>query len=38
MRLVNRGRVVPFTLPPRYQYFSLQVVGWVVPEQNDGQR
>jgi hypothetical protein len=37
--LVNRGRVVPIVLPPRYQYFSpVQVVGWVVPGQDDGRR
>ena len=37
--IVNRGRVVTITMPARYRFLpSIQSVGWVVPEQNDGQR
>ena len=37
--LVNRGRVVPIILPPRYGYLSSALlVGWVVAGQNDGVR
>jgi hypothetical protein len=37
--LVNRGRVVPITLPPRYLHLSsVQVVGWLMPGDHDGQR
>ena len=37
--IVNRGRVVTITLPARFRFLSsVQPVGWIVPEQNDGQR
>ena len=37
--IVSRGRVVTITLPERYRFLSsVQPVGWVVPEQNNGQR
>jgi hypothetical protein len=37
--IVNNGRVAQITLPARYRFLSgVQVVGWAVPEQNNGQR
>jgi hypothetical protein len=39
--LVNKGRVVPLTLPVPYQnqyLSSVYAVGWLVPESGNGQR
>ena len=39
--MVNRGRVIPITLPAPFQdsyYSPVSAVGWLVPEINEGQR